>query len=356
MLLIWLGMNTNPIHHRPDPFEPFVARDPLVLRSIDRLRSWSQSPLGVLLTGEPGVGKSLLARLIHLASPLWEGLPFIRCVAALPMNMAHPWATLRKRGGTVVLDSLEQWSLDSQALMVQLLASGFDVPVRVVATSRATEERLRLENRLHPALASRWADRVVDIPPLRTRLDDLAPLVEGMLRRAGRGSVELDTDTWEALTRHGWADNVRELRRTIDGALGQVMTDRLEPRHLPLDRLVPPALEALAGVPFETMRREVDGWYLRRLLHETDDNLSEAARRSGCTRKVLRERLRRHGLYRKGCKLATPAVLAPSFAQEARRSRVAAMEHRAAVMAAEERVIPWVVVQRARARRLGRAA
>ncbi len=342
-------MNTNSIHHRPDPFEPFVTRDPVVLRSIARLRSWSESPLGVLLTGEAGVGKSLLARLLHLASSAWGGSTFIRCVAALPVNPAHPWATLRESGGTVVLEDLEQWSFDGQALLVHQLAS--DSGVRVVATSRFTEERLRLESRLHPLLAQHWVDRVVDIPPLRTRPDDLAPLVEGMLRRAGRGAVEIEAATWQALVRHGWADNVRELRRTIDGALAHVLADRLEPRHLPLDRLVPPALEALAGAPFETMRREVDAWYLRRLLHETEDNLSEAARRSGCTRKVLRDRLRRHGLYRKGRKVAAPAVLAPSFAREdARRSAAAAM------MAAEERVIPWAVVQRARARRLGRAA
>jgi DNA-binding NtrC family response regulator len=350
-------MNTNPIHHRPDPFEPFVARDPVVLRSMARLRSWSQSPLGVLLTGEAGVGKSLLARLLHLASASREGSSFIRCIAAVPVNPAHPWATLLETGGTLVLDGLEQWSLDAQALVVDRLASCPGALVRVVATSRFTEERLRLENRLHPALALAWADRVVDIPPLRARPDDLAPLVEGMLRRAGRGSVELEASTWRALTRHGWADNVRELRRTIDGALAHAHADRLEPRHLPLDRLVPPALEALAGVPFEAMRREVDAWYLRRLLHETDDNLSEAARRSGCTRKVLRDRLRRHGLYRKARKAAAPAVLAPSFAREAgRRPEAAAIDPRAAVMAAEERVIPWVVVQRARARRLGRAA
>lgn len=353
-------MNTNLIHH-PDPFEPFVTRDPVVLDSLARLRSWSQTPLGVLLTGEAGVGKSLLARLLHLASAASLGSTFIRCVPGLPVNPAHPWATLAEAGGTVVLEGLEHWSLESQALVAHRLAACHGAAVRVVATSRFTEARLRLESRLHPMLASRWADRVVDIPPLRARPDDLAPLVEGMLRRAGRGMVDVEAGTWRALASHGWVDNVRELRRTIDGALAQATSDRLEPQHLPLDRLAPPALEALAGASFDAMRREVDAWYLRRLLHETGDNLSEAARRSGCTRKVLRDRLRRHGLYRKGRKVA-PAVLAPSLAREAgrwaeaARAEAVALEQRAAIMAAEERVIPWVMVQRARERRLRRAA
>lgn len=352
-------MNTEPLH-RPDPFEPFVTRDPLVLQSLARLRSWSQRPLGVLLTGEAGVGKSLLARLLHLASHPEGAAAFIRCVPALPVNPAHPWATLERAGGTVVLDGLEHWSLEDQNHVVQRVEALGSAGVRVIATSRLPEDRLWLESRLHPALARCWHDRVIHVTPLRSRPDDLAPIVQGMLRRAGRGSVELEAGTWRALAGHGWTDNVRELRRAIDGALSQVEDDRLEPHHLPLDRLVPPALESLAGMPFEAMRREVDCWYLRRLLHETGDNLSEAARRSGCTRKVLRERLRRYGLYRKGRKLAAPAVLAPAFAaQEAGRraaARLEAAERRSAILAAEERVIPWSVVQRARARRLGRAA
>jgi DNA-binding NtrC family response regulator len=338
------GMNPNPFH-RPDPFESFVTCDPVVLRLVARLRSWAQDPLGVLLTGEAGVGKSLLGRLLHLASRGADASPFILCNPTRPLHLAHPWATLEEHGGTVVLDGLEHWSLEDQALMAHRLATSTAVPVRVVATSRLSKVRLGLESRLHPALAQHWAGREVEVPPLRARPDDLPLLVRGMLRRAGRESVELEAATWRALTAHGWLDNVRELRRVIDAALAQAPRERLEPRHLPLDRLSPPALEALVGAPFETMRREVDTWYLRRLLHETGDNLSEAARRSGCSRKVLRDRLRRYGLYAKPRKLAAPAVLAPSFAQE--------NAHRPVPLAAEERVVPWVVVQRLRAAKEG---
>jgi DNA-binding NtrC family response regulator len=347
----------NPTHP-PDPFDSFVTRDPLVLHSLARVRSWSQSPLGVLFTGEAGVGKSLVARLLHVVSSSSHS-PFVICTAVEPKGPANQWATLDQEGATVVLDGLEHWSLEAQAALVERLESRTGAPVRVIGISRLTESRLRLESRVHPLLAPYWASRVIEIPPLRARPDDLAPLVEGMLRRAGRGSVELDASTWRSLATHGWSDNVRELRRTIDAALTQAVGDRIEPRHLPLDRLVPPSLEALATQPFEAMRREVDSWYLRRLLHETSDNISEAARRSGCSRKVLRERLRRHGLYRTGWTIVAPSVVAPSFAQEGVRRPLAAVASRGAeaverprlvgVMAAEERVRPWIVVPRVRA-------
>jgi DNA-binding NtrC family response regulator len=310
----------------------------------------------VLFTGEAGVGKSLVARLLHLVSES-PGSPYVICTVAEPQGPANQWATLDQEGATVVLDGLEHWSLEAQAAMVHRLASRTGAPVRVIATSRLTEPRLRLESRVHPVLARHWGTRVIEIPPLRARPDDLPPLVEGMLRRAGRGSVELDPATWRALAMHGWSDNVRELRRTIDAALIQAVGNRIEPRHLPLDQLVPPSLEALAAQPFGAMRRAVDSWYLRRLLHETSDNISEASRRSGCSRKVLRDRLRRHGLYRTGWSIVVPAVVAPSFAQEGVRRQLAAATRVAeaverprpvGVMAAEERVVTWVVVRRAR--------
>jgi two-component system nitrogen regulation response regulator GlnG len=356
MLPLGEGMITTSIHPN-DPFEPFVTRDPFVLRSLARLRSWSQGQQSVLLTGEAGVGKSLLGRLLHLAAGSSEHATFVLCTAAQPIHPAHPWATLDEHGGTVAIDGLEHWSLEAQARMVHRLASLRSPAVRVVAHSRVSEPRLRLEDRLHPALAQRWGSRVVEVPPLRARPDDLPLLVEGMLRRAGRSGVELEAATWRALATHGWPDNVRELRRAVDVGLAQAGT-RLEPQHLQLDRLAPPALEALGDATFAAMRREVDAWYLRKLLHATDDNLSEAARRAGCSRKVLRERLRRHGLYAGTGRTAAVHAPAPCLAEEAVLPRAAASTGRPAMgtIAAEERVIPWAVLERARARRHGRTA
>lgn len=345
--------------HPLDPFDAFITRDAVVLQSLARLRSWSKSPVGLLLTGEAGVGKSFAARLLHLAS----GSPsssFVTRSAAEPDLPASLRATLEQDAGTLVLDGLEHWSLESQAALVHQLVSCTGASVRIIGMSRISMARLYREDRLHPLLARQWANRVVEIPPLRARLDDLAPLIEGMLRRARREAVQLHATTWRALATHGWPGNVRELRRTIDAALTQAVDGVIEPRHLVLDRLAPPSLEALGELPFMAMRQAVDAWYLRRLLHETNDNLSEAARRSACSRKVLRERLRRHGLYRAGwTAIAEPAVALPGAEEGLRRSLLVAVASpqgvsesvsvsvsvacpsASGVVAAEERVVPW---------------
>ena len=295
-----------------DPFDVFITRDPAMARIVQQLRQWAQIAADGLITGEPGVGKSLVARLLHMASSPSRA-PLVVRHADEPTEVAHPWATLESRGGTLVCDALERWSLDDQATIVQQLDTWGRVQVQVLGLSRMSLSRLELEGRLHPALARRWASQTVHLPPLRTRPDDLAPLVQVMLRRSGRPSARLEPDAWRALAAYGWPDNVRELRRVVDATLARAADEPVGARELALDPLAPPALEVAAELPYDAMRREVDAWYLRRLIHHTDGNLSEASRRAGCSRKVLRDRLRRHGLYtpplrdRPGARPSAPA-------------------------------------------------
>ncbi|MEM9453495.1 MAG: sigma 54-interacting transcriptional regulator [Myxococcota bacterium] len=282
----------------PNPFDVFITRDPIVGRIVQRLQTWARDAADGLITGESGVGKSFAAHVLHMASGLARA-PLAECRANEPLGVAHSWATLDEHGGFLVLDGLEHWPLDEQAEIVGRLEARREAAPRIqlLGTSRLPLSRLQIEARLHPALGRRFDSRAVHLPPLRTRPDDLAPLVQLMLRRCGRASVRLTPEAWRALADHGWPDNVRELRQVVDSTLASATTEQLDARHLALDPLAPPALEAMADKPFDDVRREVDAWYLRRLLHHTDGNLSEAARRAGCSRKVLRDRLRRHGLY-----------------------------------------------------------
>lgn len=324
-----------------DPFDVFITRDPIVHRILRQLRSWSRSAADGLITGEPGVGKTLATRVLHMASSAALS-PLVVLGAVEADGLAHGWATLQERGGTLVLEGLERWSLDEQAAVVEQLGAQPDSRVRVLGVSRFSLARLQIEARLHPTLVRRWSTRAVHLPPLRTRPDDLAPLVEVMLRRAGRASVRLSPGAWRALATHGWPDNVRELRQVIDATLAASADEYLDAEHLELDPLAPPALEAVADRTFDAMRREVDAWYLRRLLQQTDGNLSEAARRAGCSRKVLRDRLRRHGLYCAPRRSRSAGL--PSVAQEPAAYCSVPWVEPGAGAVAQERIIvrgPW---------------
>ncbi len=284
-----------------DPFDVISTRALASQRATAQLRVLAPRSQDIVLCGEPGVGKSLVARVVHLASPRRDG-PWAVFERDALHSSADPWSAFERRPGTIVLEEPGVWSARRQAdaweaLQTMSPAGVVEPPARVIVTSRLSPAQLVDEGRLLPELAQRWAPAVVTLPPLRERLDDLVPLVEDMLMRAGKSALSVDAETWSALTAYRWPDNVRELREVIDHALARVGGIRLEPHHLELDPLVPPSLLALADRPFEEVRRELDTWYLRRMLHQTEGNISEAARRSGCSRKVFRDRLRRRGLY-----------------------------------------------------------
>lgn len=277
-----------------DPFTAFITRDPLLLEDLDRLRTWSKTASDVLIVGEAGVGKSLLARLVHLASPR-PNTAFIEYPPIDLPGVAHPWATPAATGDTLVLDGLERWSIARQTGLLEYLQRR--VGLRLLVLSRVPAARLLDEGRLVPALAQHWGERAIAVPPLRARPDDIRPIVIAMLHRAGRSKVKLEPETWRAMSEHGWPDNVRELRQAIDAALAHGPDEPLTAAQLSLDPLAPPSLQALADGSFAELRRAVESWYLRRLVRQANGNLSEVARRAGSSRKVLRERLRRYGLY-----------------------------------------------------------
>ncbi len=197
-----------------------------------------------------------------------------------------------------MLDLVERWTLEHQAKIAARLGAIVTQPLRLLITSRMPLARLHRETRLHASLARWYSTRCIHLPPLRARIDDIAPMLEAMLRRTSPSPIHIEPAAWRALHAHGWADNVRGLRQMVDDVLPGLSGDRLGPEHLALDRLGPPSLEALLDHGFDEMRQTVDAWYLRRLLEQTGGNISEAARRAECSRKVLRDRLRRHGLYR----------------------------------------------------------
>jgi DNA-binding NtrC family response regulator len=285
----------------------------------------------LLVEGETGTGKELVARAIHDASDRRRG-PFVAVdCGALPEGLleselfghvrgaftgaaqARTGMIVRASGGTLFLDELGRITPTAQARLLRVIEErivrplGGDsertVDVRVVAASRDDLDAEVAAGRFRPDLLYRLAVVRVVLPPLRTRREDLPLLVRELLRRRGFAESPVAGPNLDRLTAHGWPGNVRELRNVIDRAIALApgahtfgeLAIRIDAAPLGdvglAIRSDLPYAEAKAAVLHDLERR-----YLADVLARTDGNLSAASRESGIDRKHLRTLARKHGL------------------------------------------------------------
>ncbi len=310
-----------------------LVGDSLAIREVFAvLERVAASDATLLVEGETGTGKELVARAVHEASSRRRG-PFVAVdCGALPEGLleselfghvrgaftgaAQPRTGMivRAHGGTLFLDELGRISPTVQARLLRVIEErvvrplGGDgeraVDVRVIAASRDDIDTEVAAGRFRPDLLYRLAVVRVGLPPLRTRREDLGILVRELLRRRGFADEVPAGANLDRLIAHGWPGNVRELRNVIDRAIALApgaqrfadLTIRIDPAQpAPGDGLVVrsdlPYAEAKALVLHELERR-----YLADVLARTAGNLSAASRASGIDRKHLRSLARRHGL------------------------------------------------------------
>ncbi len=291
-----------------------------MLRALALVERSARSDSGVLLLGETGVGKDLLARRVHdLSLRAREPFVAINC-AAIPDAVgestlfghergAFTGATARREGvleaahgGTLFLDEIGELSLASQARLLRALddravrrVGGVeDVPadVRVVAATNRDIDALVAEGRVRDDLRYRIAVFVIAVPPLRERPDDIEPLAERFAREHAPGrNVRFAPDALLALRRHGWPGNVRELRNVVQRALAAADEDVV--RAADLGELVGAPLSA-AGLLRTVDDAERDA--IIAALRDCDGNQTKAAERLGISRRALIYRLEKLGL------------------------------------------------------------
>jgi two-component system response regulator AtoC len=296
----------------------------------------------VLVQGETGTGKELVARACHLASARSSG-PFIEVnCAALPANLmedelfghekgAFTDARARKvglieaaDGGTLFLDEIGELELTLQAKLLRVLenykvrpiGSVHDrkINVRIVAaTNRDLAEEAKA-GRFRSDLVYRLSVFQVRIPPLRERGDDVLLLAREFLQRLatryGRQPLKLEEATAAALRHYPWPGNVRELRNCLERAVLMQRGPVLQPEDLGLpaaDALLPtpPAPAGIGGQPAIPTRSpgvapldSVEREHLLQALEAHHWNVSLAARALQVTRDTLRYRMAKHGLQR----------------------------------------------------------
>jgi two-component system, response regulator FlrC len=260
--------------HRADPTASGpVGEDPAFLQMLTRLRCVAASELSVLLSGESGTGKEVLARDVHAHSQRARG-PFvaINC-AAIPKDLLE--ATLfgyergaftgaqksqagkfeLAHGGTLFLDEIGEMQAKLlrvlQERVVERVGSHQEISLDfrlVAATNRRLEQAVR-DGRFREDLYFRIGVFPLEIPPLRTRVNDIDVLSRHFLKRysapAGRPGARLSDAALIRMRLHPWPGNVRELENVIQRALLMADTDEIMPDDLGLPVLA--GLAALQG-------------------------------------------------------------------------------------------------------------
>ncbi len=291
----------------------------------------------VLITGENGTGKELVARALHEASPRRDGAFVEVNCAAIPSELieselfGHMKGSFtgafadragkfeQADGGTLFLDEVGDMSLSAQAKLLRVLQEGvvtriggsksIQVDVRVLAATNKDLESEIVEGNFREDLLYRLNVVPIDVPPLRERLEDVPALVTHFADRlaasAGVPGKKFADDAIRRLQSRSWPGNIRELRNAVERALilapGKVVTAADVERLLPTgDGPLPggPSVEASPGQTFETFRQEAEKQFLLQKLREHDWNVSETARAIKMPRSNLYKKIERHGISR----------------------------------------------------------
>jgi len=302
-----------------------VARSTAMRRIIETIRQLEGSTCNVLITGESGVGKELLARTVHLNSPMREG-PFvpINC-AAIPEALleselfGHVRGAFtdarsdktglfqKAHGGTIFLDEIGEMAPALQVKLLRVLEErsvrrvgaieNEPIDIRVVAATNRDLEHAIACGAFRSDLYYRLNVVELSVPPLRERPDDVPPLIERLLQKLSPsgGPPRLAPDVRDALLRYDWPGNVRQLENVLERALALGRGEEITRDELPDAVRFGPAptnaFDAWRSLQPDLTLEEVTHRYIQRVLEHTGGNRSAAAASLGIDRKTLAKRL-----------------------------------------------------------------
>ena len=318
--------------------EAFAGRSQVAQRTRDLIRRLAGVPMtAMVINGETGTGKGLVARILHHSGPRANGpMVEVNC-AALPRELLeselfgheagaftgakgrHIGYMEQADGGTLFLDEIGDMDLDLQAKLLKAIEDqslqrlggekSVKLDVQVLAASnRRLEDQVR-EGQFRSDLFHRLSVFTLELPPLRDRLEDLEDLVpifiEEVNAAAGCAVKTVPDRVYRTLAGYGWPGNIRELRNVVERCV--LMTDgsALSDQWLQLggdggaSAHEGPSLEGnRVVIPLDGSMAldEMDSYIIRTVLERTDYNVTAAARALGTTRETLRYRIEKYGL------------------------------------------------------------
>lgn len=301
-----------------------VARSEAMRKAASLALRAAQSPANVLLTGESGAGKGLLARHIHDRSARRNG-PFVQVnCAALPGTLAESELFGARRGaftdaqrdrsglfeqaagGTLFLDEIGEMPLDIQPKLLQAIEtrkirpigaeSEVEADVRIICATNQPLEVAVKARQFRQDLYYRLNVVRIDIPPLRDRPEDIQPLIDRFLQqacqKAGRELPGISVEALRWMLGYQWPGNVRELAHTIERAVVLAEHDTLSIEDVRIHAEPDAAGDFLDSAQArELPLAAVEDEYIRRVLMQTQGNVAHAARILGIDRRTLYRRV-----------------------------------------------------------------
>jgi len=316
------------------PDRDMIGSSPPMRKLFEQIRRVAPTQARVLILGENGTGKELIARALHRFSSRAGG-PFVpvNC-AAIPRDLfeselfghekgAFTGATARRKGkfvradgGTAFLDEIAEIPLELQSKILRVLESGelepvgadaeVEVDVRVIAATNRDIEREVAEGRFREDLYYRLKVVTLEAPPLRERRDDVPALVDHFLERAceenNLKAKALDPDAVALLAGHDYPGNVRELRNLIERLVilspGDTIGEEDVRIALPARPASSAAPDLAAGRPLREVMEGLERQVIRQALERNGWRMAATARDLGLERSHLYKKVRALGIER----------------------------------------------------------
>ncbi len=319
----------------------FITRDRRTMEELKLAARVSKTKVPIIILGETGTGKELVAEMIHAASGRKGKLVKINC-AAIPSELLEGELFGHKRGaftgaytnrigklkladgGTLFLDEIGEMSLALQAKLLRVIEENSfyaigdnnitKVDLRIIAATNKDIKNEIEEGRFRADLYYRLAVVPIRIPPLRERKEDIVPLCEHFLheiiKKGETSAREIDESVYLYLSEYDWPGNVRELRNVITHMALLASTERITIEEMPLEIVrqskstlkVPRTYEELKerkkSVRLEATS-QIEKLFLYEILKDANWNVSLAARRARMDRRLLQNMIKKYGLRRK---------------------------------------------------------
>jgi DNA-binding NtrC family response regulator len=300
----------------------FVCKSASMRKIMDVVDQVAPSKANILLLGENGTGKSLLARIVHERSALREG-PFISVnVGGLPEGLfesemfGHVKGAFTDakadrvgrfelaKGGTLFLDEIGNITLSQQNRLLRLLETGeyervgssrtLKADVRIISATNSNLRAAVQAGNFREDLFFRLNTVTMELPPLRDRREDIVELasrfVAAQARKYGRKIKGLDPSAEEAILAHTWPGNIRELSHAMERAVLMCRGETIVRHDLSIepDDSAPASLESMSI-------EEVEQVLIRKALDRNEGNVSKAAADLGMSRATFYRRLKEQG-------------------------------------------------------------